>query len=142
MMYHFIFGLRGASTTGVPSALGTGWDPSSAPPAPASFFSSSCIECAKTSAPVVPINRRNRLSAGLKIVEQKLDSAGDEVIDNREVDGEDEYRNHHHGGGRLDLFPGGGGHLAHFGAHVVIESSYALRPGFDPVAKIPAGRCD
>jgi len=36
-MYHFIFGLRGGLNCRRAIGIGTGWDPSSAPPAPASF---------------------------------------------------------------------------------------------------------
>src|SRR5579864_309852 len=137
MMYHFMFGLRGASAV------------AAAPSAPAlcgslvglgvaSFFSSSGIESASSFT-----LRTDVISAAcLEQVEQIAHAMLDEEIDHPEVEGEDGDGDDDDRGGGLNFLPRGSGHLAHFGAHVVVEGPDSLRPGFYPVSKAATGCCN
>src|ERR1700730_9225804 len=136
MMYHFMFGLRGASAVAVdPSAVGGCC--SLSPLAPASCFSSSGIGC-------FFVNPASAIleSVALEIVEQETDPRLNELVDDEKVHCENENSNDHDRGRGAHFLPGRRGHLAHLGAHVVVEDLYPLRPGPDPIAEISAGRCD
>src|SRR5579872_6822599 len=127
MMYHFIFGLRGASAvTAAPSPAG-----GASPPAPASFFSSSCM---------IKLNSV-ALSLVTEIAIQKTDALLNQVIDNKKINAKNKYRDHDHRGCGLHLFPRGRRHFAHFGAHVVVKRLRPFRPGFQPVSEVSGG-CD
>src|SRR5216683_1556661 len=136
MMYHFMFGLRGASAVAVdPSAVGGCC--SLSPPAPVSFFSSSGIGCFFVDPYVLTLE-----SMTLEIVEQETDARLNELVDDEKIhrkneDGNDDYRRR-----GADFLPGRRGYLAHLGAHVVVERLNPLRPGLDPIAEISASRCD
>src|SRR5579872_3607296 len=99
MMYHFIFGLRGASALGVataPSPLG-----GCSPPAPASFFSSSCMikfNSAISALTLVP-----------EIAVQISDALLQKAVDNEKEQAKQKYRNHDYDGGRLHVLPRGRG---------------------------------
>ena len=49
-------------------------------------------------------------------------------VDHGKVKREEENRDQNHGRGGLDFLPRRRGHLAHFGAHIVIERLDAVRP--------------
>src|ERR1700691_1346515 len=123
MMYHFMFGLRGASLVATPSAPGV-----DSPPAPAWFFSSSCMIKLSSGA------AHSDLVA--KIAIQEGDALLNHVVDNEKVHAKNEYCNNDHRGGGLDFLPRGRGNLAHFGAHVVIERFSTLRPALQLVSEI------
>src|ERR1700677_2478093 len=128
MMYHFIFGLRGASPEPAPVEGCGVCSP------PASFFSSSCM---------IKLNSANlRPDLVPEITEQERDALLDDVINYEKIHAKDKDGNHHHGRGRLYFLPRGRGHLARLGAHVVIERLDALRPGLDPFSEIFAGGYD
>src|SRR5579863_4724319 len=76
----------------------------------------------------------------LEIIEQIRHAVLNEVIDHGEVCRKNEYRNHDDGGRGLHFLPRRRRDLAHFAAHVVIESLDAIRPGLDLVAEV-AARC-
>src|SRR5216684_1089168 len=134
MMYHFMFGLLGASAVAVdPSAVGECCSPS--PPDPASFFSSSGIGCFFVDPYVLTLE-----SMALEIVEQKTDTRLNELVDDEKVHRENEDSDDDNRRRGADFLPGRRGHFAHLGAHVVIERLNPLRPGLDPIAEISA-RC-
>src|ERR1700722_12533467 len=131
MMYHFMFGLRGSSPlAATPSAAG-----GCSALTTASFFSSSCM---------IKLNSGLRVSDLMapKIAVQKRDAPLDHIIDDEKVDSKNEYRDHHHRSGAAHFLPRRRGDLVHLGAHVVVESLYPLRPGFDLVSETPTGGCD
>src|SRR3981081_3217628 len=133
IMYHFMFGLLGASAVAVdPSAAG-GWC-SPSPPGPASFFSSSGIGCFfYRSLRQLPLE-----SMALEIVEQKTDARLNELVDDEKIHRENEDSNDDDGRGGLNFLPGRRGHFAHLGAHVVVERPNPLWPGLHPIAEISA----
>src|SRR5579863_6795513 len=127
MMYHFMFGLRGASAVAVaPSAAGCALP---SPPLGVSFFSSSIglllIRCFR---PLV--------SVSLEIIEQRRHAVKDDVVHDPEIERENKDRDHDHGGGGANFLPTGRRDLAGLGAHVVVESLDAFRPGLDLVAEV------
>src|SRR5579859_4315422 len=129
MMYHFMFGLRGASPLAAAPSRAGGCGGCSPPVA--SFFSSSAIRDAS----FWPANSfafalTDSKSVRFEIIEQVRHAVLNEVINHRKVHGEDEDGDDHHGGRGLHFFPSGRGHLAHFGAHVVVENPDPVRPGF------------
>src|SRR5579864_4300417 len=133
MMYHFIFGLRGASVGAavVPSALAVCG--SLVVVAADSFFSSSCIVA--SSKPAIPS------SVALEIIKQVADALLNDVVDHKKVKAKDEHGNHDDGGGSPHFLPRRSGHLAHLGAHVVVKRPDTFRPGPDAIAKVAAGCC-
>src|SRR5579863_3432104 len=96
MMYHFMFGLRGASAVAVaPPAAGACCPPSAL--GPAQFFSSSCIWVLLFLSALCLICLFRLLRLMLERVEQRRDDVLDEIIDHGEVerkneDGDDDYR--------------------------------------------------
>src|SRR3954469_20091193 len=134
MMYHFMFGLRGASAVAVaPSAAGWG---EVSPPVCASFFSSSGIFGYFFSASVLA---RFCDLANPEIAKQRGHAFVDNEIDDPEVRGDNQHRDNDHGGRAPHFLPTGRGHLAHFGAHVVVEGFNLLRPGPQLLAKTATG---
>src|ERR1700722_1067495 len=119
MMYHFIFGLRGASVeAAAPSAAAVCGSPTVL--AAASFFSWSCI--IKVLLPGQPL-------ANLEIVEQRGYAMLNNEVDHEEVQRKNSNRDHNYGRRRPNFLPRRRSHLAHFGAYVVVEGSGAFRPG-------------
>src|SRR5271169_6436633 len=131
MMYHFMFGLRGASAlVAAASALG-GCSTLGA----ASFFSSSCMI---------------KLSSGLRVPDlvgpeiaiQECDASLDHVINDEKIHSKNKYRNHHNRGGGAHFFPRRSRDLAHLRAHVVVKRLGPLGPRFEPVSEILTGGYD
>src|ERR1041385_7971442 len=136
MMYHFMFGLRGASADAAVPSAGVGGVPS--PPVGVSFFSSSCIGGVSSFTSRTDVISTTRLEQTEQIAHAMLD----EEIDHPEIerengDGDDDDR-----GGGLHFLPRGSGHLAHFGAHIVIKGLDSLGPGLEPVPKAATVCCN
>ena len=148
-MYHFMFGFLGASAVAAaPSA------PARAArlrrlvllrfflrPAYGCFFLASRFFCdsfrLRISSSVSNRNfaSANRESVRLEIIEQRGHAVLNDVVDHGEIQRENEYRDHDHGGRGLHFLPRRRRHLAHFGAHVVVEGPDPFRPGLDLVAE-------
>jgi hypothetical protein len=118
-MYHFMFGLRGASAVALPSALGGGV---SGLPDPLSFLSSSNILRGK----LVSFPR----SAMRQVLEQVIDGAADGVIDDPEIKPKQKNSYDDHGRGGTHLFEGRRGDLLHLRPNIAIKGFDALGPGF------------
>src|SRR5579859_4561823 len=137
MMYHFMFGLRGASAVAAApsgpalcgSLVGLGV---------ASFFSSSGIESISSFTLRTDVISTTRLEH----TEQVAHAVLDEEVDHPEIEGENSNRDDHHRGRPLHFLQRGRGHLAHFVAHVVVEGLDPLGPGSDLVAEAAAGCCN
>src|SRR3954447_13563464 len=138
MMYHFIFGLRGASIAPSAGAACCG----SLAVVVVWLFSSSCI--VKTLLPGL----RSSLPLGLSLVtgpeitEQGRHGMLNDVIDDAEVEGKDEYGNDDDHGRAANFFQARRRDLAGLGTHVVVERHDPLRPGFYPVSKAAARSYD
>src|SRR5579864_7945459 len=125
MMYHFMFGLRGASVAGFAP-----WEPSGSPEPPAlAFLSSSCIRefisqtfCA------------NALAVS-KGAEDEVDAAPDHEVHQPEIKAEDEDRDDYDNGGGLHFLQRWRGDLLHLHAHIVVEALDFLRPRGYPCAE-------
>src|ERR1700741_1995622 len=127
MMYHFMFGLRGASVVVVaPSATGWGVD---SPPV-GSFFCSSNIG--------VAFSRCCRLMSPEES-EQGIYAAVNDEVDDPEVRGENEDGDDNDRRRASNFLPTGRRHLAHLGAHVVVEGLDLVGPGLHPVREVTAG---
>src|SRR6202050_4081112 len=138
MMYHFMLGLRGGSlVAATPSA-----PDSCSPPAPASFFSSSCM--IKLNSGLLFSFKLSGLlsSVAPEIAVQKRDAPLDHIVDDEKINAENKHRDHHHRGGAAHFLPRGRCDLAHLGAHVVVKRLGPLRPDLDPVEKTLTGGCD
>src|ERR1700751_3388378 len=126
MMYHFMFGLRGASVAGFAP-----WEPSGSPePSALAFFSSSCIRefisqtfCA------------NAFLAVPQRAEDEVDAPPDHEVHQPEIEAKDEDRDNHDNGSRLHFLQRRRGDLLHLHAHVVVEGLDLLRPRGYPCAE-------
>src|SRR3977135_1674733 len=99
MMYHFIFGLRGASAVAVPSAPAACCSPVAVT---ASFFSSSCIGCFFVEIPyVLPLE-----SVPLEVIEQETNPRLNDLVDDEKVHSENENGDDHHRRRGADFLPG------------------------------------
>src|SRR5579859_2542316 len=136
MMYHFMFGLRGASVGA--AAPSTGVDGVLSPPVGVSFFSSSCIWGVSSFTSRTDVISTTRLEHTEQIAHAVLD----QEVDHPEIEGENSNRDDHHRGRPLHFLQRGRGHLAHFVAHVVVEGLDPLGPGSDLVAEAAAGCCN
>src|SRR5579864_326250 len=119
MMYHFMFGLRGASAAAPAAPVDSSV---SAGGVALAFFSSSCISCFISQ---TFCSDRSAVSQG---AEHEVDTASDQEIHQPEVQPEDEDRDDHHDGGRLHFFQRRRGYLLHLHANVVVEGFDLLRP--------------
>src|ERR1700719_1565702 len=129
MMYHFMFGLRGASLVAVAPSVLDGCSPPAA-----WFFSSSCM---------IKFKLRPARSVLLpEIAVQKCDAALNHVVDHEKIDAENEYRDHNHRSCGTHFFQRRCCDLAHLAAHVAVKRLDPLRPGLQPVSKIVARACD
>src|SRR5450755_3738972 len=110
MMYHFMLGLRGGSSA--PATSGETFSP----PAPASFFSSSCIESV-----LVVSNTFSSFPNSVmpEIAKHRVNPAPDYQVDRPEIRREQENRDDHNCRRGPDLLERGRSHLFHLGAHVV-----------------------
>src|SRR5579872_2725232 len=134
MMYHFMFGLRGASVAVVAPSAGAAC-PASAP-AVDSFFSSSCIvNISSRPARVIRAGFSRLVLMSPEEVKQGRHALLDEEINHPKIEREDCDRNNDNGGRRAHFFPRRRGDLAHFRAHVGVERLDAFRPGLDPLSK-------
>src|SRR5215467_1669 len=131
MMYHFMFGLRGAS---VAVAVASAEGGAIVSPLCASFFGSSNIIYVASSG-------RSRLVSSEKAKQRRYAFVDDE-IDNPKVRGEDEYGDDDHRGRPANFLPARRRHLAHFGAHVVVEGLDLVRPRLHPVPEAATGCYD
>src|SRR6202051_3498641 len=135
MMYHFMFGLRGASPVAVtPSAPEV-----CSAVAATSFFGSSCMIKFKLRVLRVP---SSAIVLFPEIAIQLVDAFLNHVVDHKKVHAKNEDRNYHNPGSGLLFFPLGRGDLAHFLAHFVVKRLGALWPGFQPVCKVSVGGRD
>src|SRR5947209_8669408 len=140
MMYHFMLGLRGASVA--PSA-GAACCGSLAVLVAVWFFSSSCIitMLLPGQLSLSPCARR-LLVMSPEVAEQSAHGVLNDVVDNSEIQRKDEHRDDHDQSGGANFFKGRRRHLAHFGAHIVVEGPDPFRPGFQPFSKAAAGCCN
>src|SRR5882672_1169130 len=97
MMYHFMFGLCGASAVAAAPSAGDCCSPLAA-----SFFSSSCIRSASFKLLSSPVR-----SVSPVIVEQGAKTLLNEVVDDPKVDGKDEDRDDDHCCGGAHFLPRG-----------------------------------
>src|SRR5215831_12350668 len=110
MMYHFIFGLRGASVAvAVPSEGGGAFSA----PVCVSFFGSSNISN--------NFSRRSDL-VNPEVAKQSRHGLIDDEIDDPKVRGEDEHGDNDHRRRTAHFFPRGRRDLAHLSAHVVVKA--------------------
>src|SRR6266481_3702629 len=137
MMYHFMFGFRGASVAASPPAGAA--DASGSPGLPAlSFFSSSCIRG------FISQTFCSRLLAVSQRAKHEIDAAANHKIHQPEIDAENEDRDDHHDGRRLHFLQRRRGDLLHLHAHVVVEGLDLVRPRGHPRPEVVvrAGCCD
>src|ERR1700693_2898603 len=140
MMYHFMLGLRGASPPGAAF---------SPPLDPASFFSSSCIDCSvlvccNTSVPSPDSGDRRLVfkSVVSEITEHRVNGMADHQVHRPEIRRKQENCDNHHDRGCLHFLERGRRDLLHLGTHVVVESLDPLGPGLDAIAEIVTGSCE
>src|SRR5581483_3970042 len=125
MMYHFMFGFLAFS---IPGATSWGNAESAAPsapwpPAPISFFSSSCML-------LTAFNRLTFLTMG-EVAQHLVDAASDHKINHVKIQAEQEYSDHHHRRRRLHFLHRRRRHLLHLGAHIEVKALDPLWPRLD-----------